>query len=75
MKKTEPRRVVVALLSVAYIIYMWVKKDIAGIWGSLSKEELLPLVLTSVGVSVVKVALIAGSILLIRWILSKFIKK
>lgn len=75
MKKTEPWRVVVALLSAAYIIYMWVKKDIAGIWGSLPKEELLPLVLTSVGVSVVKVALIAGSILLIRWILSKFIKK
>ena len=75
MKKSEGWRIAVALLSVTYIVYMWVKKDIAGIWGSLAKEELLPVVLTSTAVSLLKIAAIAAVFFLTRWLIRKFSKK
>ena len=75
MKKTEPWRLVLGLVSIVYIVYMWVRKDIAGIWGSLPKEELLPIVLTSTAVSVLKIAAIAAVVFLARWLIRKFSKK
>ena len=75
MKKIEPWRLVLGLVSIVYIVYMWVKKDIAGIWGSLAKEELLPIVLTSTAVSVLKIAAIAAVVFLARWLIRKFSKK
>jgi hypothetical protein len=75
MKKIEPWRLVLGLASFAYIVYMWVRKDIAGIWGRLPKEELLPIVLTSTAVSVLKIAAIAAAVFLARWLIRKFSKK
>ena len=74
MKKIEPWRLIVGLLSVGFIIYMWVRKGVGDAWTLLPPEELLPVALTSIAVTAVKVLLISAGILLIRWLFSK-IKK
>lgn len=73
-KKKEPWRIVVGLISIAYIIFMWVKKDIVDIYATMPKEEVFPLVATTVAVTVFKVAVMAAVILLGKWIICK-IKK
>lgn len=62
-------------LSVAYIIYLWVSKSSGDTWTSVPAEQLLPMALTSVAVTAVKVILITGGILLFRWLLFKFKKR
>ena len=61
-------------LSVAYIFFMWVRKDIGDVWSTMPAEQLLPMALTSVAVTVIKVVLIAGGVFLLKWILSKLKK-
>ena len=70
-KKPEPRRIIVALISVAYIVFMWVKKDIAAIYESMPAEQIVPMIATTVAVSVLKVLAIAAVILLMKWIVGK----
>ena len=71
-KKIEPWRIVVAILSIGFIIYMWTTKNIAAIYGELPREQLIPLIVTNIVVTLIKVVGIAGGILLIKWIVSKF---
>ena len=73
-QKKEPWRIVVAIISIIFIIYMWVEKDILAIYSSMPPEDALPLAVTTVVVSVVKVALLTVGILLIKWIAGKFRK-
>ena len=73
-QKKEPWRIVVAIIAIAYIIYMWVEKDILAIYSSMPAEQALPLAVTTVFVSLVKVGLMAAGILLIKWIAGKFKK-
>ena len=63
-----------ATISIAYIIFMWVKKDIVDIYATMPKEEVLPLVVTTVAVTVFKVVIFAAVILLVKWFIGK-IKK
>ena len=67
MKKKEPWRILLALVSLAYIIFLWAYKgmDTAA---SLPEEAVLPLMVTTAAVSLGKAALLAGVLLLIRWI-------
>ena len=74
-KKKEPWRIVVFVAAVIYIIFMWVKKDIAAVYSSLPQEELLPLIITSIAVSTLKVGVIAGAVLLVKWIISRIKNK
>ena len=74
-KKIEPWRIIVFVIAVAFIIFMWVKKDIAEIYATMPSEQIVPLVLTTIAVSLLKVAVIAGVILLIKWIIGKMKKK
>ena len=69
--KKEPWRIVVGILAIAYIVFMWVKKDIVSIYTTMPGEQVLPLIATTVAVSLVKVAAIAGGILLLKWIINK----
>lgn len=70
-EKKEPWRLIVGIISIAYIVYMWVEKDIIAIFTTMPKEQVVPLVATTVVVSLIKVAAIAGGILLIKWIIGK----
>ncbi len=73
-KRIEPWRIIVFVIAVAFIIFMWIKKDIAKIYATMPAEQVLPLIITTIAVSLLKVAAIAGAILLIKWIVGK-IKK
>ena len=70
-KKIEPWRIVVAILSIGFIIYMWTTKNIAEIYGELPTEQLVPLLVTNMVVTLIKVAGLTGGILIIKWIISK----
>ena len=50
-------------------------KDIIEIYKTMPKEEILPLVMTTVAVSLLKVAGIAVVVILARWAYIRFIKK
>ena len=74
-KKKEPWRIIVGIISIAFIVYMWVEKDIMTIYTTMPKEQVAPLIVTTIAVSLIKVAAIAGGILLIKWIIGKFKNK
>lgn len=73
-QKKEPWRIVVAIISIVFIIYMWVEKDIMAIYNSMPAEQALPLAVTTIVVSLVKVGVITVGILFIKWIVNKFKK-
>ena len=70
-QKKEPWIIVVAVISIAFIIYMWVEKDIVAIYSSMPKEQALPLIVTTIVVSLIKVIAITVGILFIKWIVKK----
>ena len=74
-KKKEPWRIIVGIISIAFIVYMWMKKDIMTIYATMPKEEVTPLIATTIAVSLIKVVVIAGGILLIKWVIHKFKNK
>lgn len=70
-QKKEPWRIILGIISVAFIVIMWIKKDIAGIFSTMPSEAILPMIITTIGVSAVKVVAIAAVILLGKTILKK----
>jgi len=74
-RKIEPWRIIVGTISIVFILFLWVKNDIASTFTPMPKEQAIPLVVTTVVVSAVKVAVIAGVILLIKWIIRKIKSK
>ena len=70
-KKTEPWRVFVFIVSVAFIVFMWVKNDVAAVYTTVPTEQVLPLIATTIAVSLTKVAVIAAGILLLKWVIRK----
>ena len=77
MKSIErkPRRIAIAVLSIVVIAIMWIKKDALGLWSNLSSEDLLPLLATNALVIIVRIAILAGIIYLVRKLLTKLKKK
>ena len=73
-RKKEPWRIVVFIISVAYIVFLWVRKDIADIYATMPAEQVVPLIATTVVVSLIKVAAIAGAVLLIKWVIGRMNK-
>jgi len=73
-RKKEPWRIVVGVLAVAWIVFMWVKKDIVSIYTTMPKEQIVPLIVTTLAVSLLKVAVLAGAILLVKWLWGKLKK-
>lgn len=77
MKEIErkPRRIAVAVLSVIVIAIMWIKKDVLGLWSGIGTEDLLPMLATNAVVMIVKIAVLAGGIYLVKMLFSKIAKK
>ena len=67
-KKLEWWRIVVGIVAIIVIVFLWVRKDLLALYGTMPKEELIPLMFTTFLVSLLKVAAIAGVIVLFRWI-------
>ena len=74
-KKKESWRIIVAIISVLFIIFMWVKNDIITIYSMMPKEQIVPLIATTIIVTLVKVCGIALAIFLIKFIISKIKNK
>lgn len=70
-KKKETWRIIVGIIAVGYIIFMWVKKDIVSIYATMPQEEVIPLIVTTMAVSFIKVAVLTGGILLVKFGISK----
>lgn len=70
-KKKEPWRIVVFILSVLFLVFMWIKNDILTIYTTMPEEQIIPLIATTIAVSLIKVAAFAGIITLIKWIIGK----
>ena len=70
-KKKEPWRILVAVAAVIYIVVLWVKKDIVAIYNTMPREQIAPMIATTVAVSLLKVAALTGGILLVKWIVGK----
>lgn len=69
--KKEPWRIIVGILSIAFIIFMWVKKDIVTIYSTMPKDQVFPMIVTTIAVTLAKVLLISVLILLVKWIVGK----
>jgi hypothetical protein len=74
-KKKEPWRMIVGIIAIVFIVYMWVEKDIISISTTMPQEQVIPLIATTIAVSLIKVGAIAGGIFLIKWVISKTKKK
>ena len=74
-KKREPWRIVAAIAALVFIVYTWVDKDILSAYADLPREQLLPMIVTTAAVTLLKVAALTGGILLIRWLIGKCRKK
>ena len=70
-KKIELWRIIVFIISIMFIIYMWSKKEIAEIYATMPQEQIIPLIVTTLAVSLLKVAAIALGVLLVKWIVGK----
>lgn len=65
-KKKEPWRIVAAILSIAFIAFMWVENDVISIYTTMPQEQVLPLIVTTIVVSLLKIGAIAGVLLLLN---------
>lgn len=70
-KKKEAWCTLVFIISILFIVFMWARKDVAAIYSTLPKEQIVPFVVTNVLVSLVKVGVIAGGVFLIKWLIGK----
>ena len=77
MKSVErkPRRIAIGVLSIIVIAIMWIKKDVLGLWSNLSSEDLLPLLATNAVVIIVRIAILAGIVFIVRKLLTKLKKE
>ena len=77
MKSIErkPRRIAIGILSIIVIAIMWIKKDVLGLWSNISSEDLLPLLATNAVVIIVRIAILAGIVFIVRKLLTKLKKK
>ena len=73
MKKGIPKpvRLVLFTVGVIWIAAMWAKKDIAATLATVPAEAAIPMIITSLAITLLKVALYAAVILLIKWLAGK----
>jgi len=69
--KKEPWRIAAFILSIVCIVFLWSKNGIAEACSALPPDEAAAMVVTSIAVSLVKVALIAGGVWLVRWLIGR----
>ncbi len=67
----KPRRIAAAVLSIIVIAIMWINKDVLGLWSGIFSEDIIPLLVTNIGVIALRIALLAGIVYLIRKIAVK----
>lgn len=73
MKKDIPKpvRLVMFAVGIIWIAAMWAKKDIAATLAAVPAEAAIPVIVTSMVITILKVALYAAVIWLIKWLVGK----
>lgn len=73
MKKDIPKpvRLVMFAVGIIWIAAMWAKKDIAATLAAVPAEAAIPVIVTSMVITILKVALYAAVIWLIKWLVEK----
>ena len=73
MKKDSPKpvRLVMFAVGIIWIAAMWAKKDIAATLAAVPAEAAIPVIVTSMVITILKVALYAAVIWLIKWLVGK----
>ncbi len=74
-KKKEPWRVSVKMISIAFIIYVWVKKDIVSTLTTIPKEQFVSMVVPHLVVYLIAIVVISGGVFMIKRIVGKMKKK
>ena len=70
-RNMEPWRIIVGTVSIAFILFLWVKNNIASTFTTMPKEQAIPLAVATTLVSACKVAVITGVIFLTKWVIQK----
>ena len=73
-KKKEPWRIAVGVLSVAMIVFLWVKNDVISVYTTAQQSDAVPLLVTTIIVVLMKVGIMAGVALLVKWMVKKMKK-
>lgn len=68
-KKIETWRIVVFTISVLFIVFLWTRKGFLDVYVNAPKDDVLPLLVSSITVSLLKFALIVIIVLIIKWIM------
>ena len=68
-EKKAPWRIVVGIVSLLFIVFLWVKNEVLTIYTTMPKEQMIPMIATAVSVSFLKVGGIAGGVFLLKWII------
>ena len=71
-RKIEWWRITLFVISVLVIVTLWAKKDIASVINLAAVQDVGPLILTTVLVTLTKTALVAGLLILIKYLVVKF---
>ena len=70
-----PWRVAAGVLGVAAIIYVWSAKDMTAVYSGLPAEAIVPMLVTNVVVTLLKVATIAAVVWAVKWLAKKIAHK
>jgi len=74
-RKNASWRTILRCISMGFILYMYGKKDILpnvlSLYSTMSKERVIPLMIITIGVSLVKIVVITGAVLLVKWVVRK----
>ena len=70
-KKIRPWRIIVFILSLLFIVFLWVRKDIVEIYKTMPSDQIAPLIATTIAVSLLKIGVLAGVIFLIKWLIGR----
>ena len=71
-QKKEPWRIAAAVLAIAFIACNWIRKDIRSVYSDMPAEQMLPLIVTTVGVTLLKIIAIAFGVWLIKKVAARF---
>ncbi len=74
-KKRESWRIIVFILAILLIVFLWARKDVVNIVATTPKEQIAPLVITTIAVSLLKILLIFVAVFLVGWLVGKIKNK
>ena len=69
-QKKAPWQLIVGAIAIAYIVFMWAEKGILAGIANIPKEQILPMLALSGGVSAVKFIIFAAIVFLAKWLIS-----